>query len=321
MAAALALLLGGCGSEDVSHYPPAAEPPVSPSLTIAPAGRVVPVGREPEGVAVDPSTGVVAVGLRGPARLALSSEAGARLGDVRLAGAPRHLVLAGPGGPFLVPEETVGRLQAVSPRTRTIVATAVVGMGPHDAVAAGSTWFVGNEFANTVSVVRGGAAVARFAVGVQPGGLDVARVGALAVVAVRQRVLDLYSTTSFTRLARANAGAGPTHVACFGGYCFVADTSGDALLIFTLTPHLTLVRRVYLPGGPYGMALDVRRHELWVTLPGVNRLAEVDLDGWRTALQRTWPTVRQANSVGVDDVTGRVLVAGRDDGVLQILAP
>ena len=96
----------------------------------------------------------------------------------------------------------------MSPRTRTIVATAVVGVGPHDAVAAGSTWFVGNEFANTVSVVHGGAAVARFAVGVQPGGLDVARVGALAVVAVRQRVLDLYSTTKFTRLARRTRALG-----------------------------------------------------------------------------------------------------------------
>src|SRR5271167_4167032 len=81
----LVFALAGCGSEAVSSYPPAAEPPVSPPLAAIPAGRVVPVGREPEGVAVDPEDDVVAVGLRGPALLALRDEDGVALRQVRLA--------------------------------------------------------------------------------------------------------------------------------------------------------------------------------------------------------------------------------------------
>ncbi len=320
-AALLVCALAGCGSEAVSSYAPAAEPPVSPPLAAKPAGRVVPVGREPEGVAVDPEDEVVAVGLRGPARLALRDEDGVALRQVRLAGAARHLALAGPGGPFLVPEESVRRLQAVAPRTGATVASIAVGVGPHEAVADAGRWFVGNEFGNSVSVIVGDREVARFPVAVQPGGLAADGEGLLAVVAVRQRVLELYSTTTLRRLARVAAGVGPTHVACLAAYCFVADTGGDALLIFSLDPHPDLVRRLYLPGGPYGIALDARRDRLWVTLPGINELAEVTLNGWETAVSGMLPTVRQANTVAVDDVSGRVFVAGRDDGVLQIIAP
>jgi DNA-binding beta-propeller fold protein YncE len=36
---------------------------------------------------------------------------------------------------------------------------------------------------------------------------------------------------------------------------------------------------------------------------------------------RTFPTVRQPNSVAVDPRTGRVFVASRKDGVLQLFDP
>jgi DNA-binding beta-propeller fold protein YncE len=318
-AALLLLALAGCGSEAVGRYPPAAEPPVSPPLAAPPAGRVVPVGRQPEGVAVDSRTGVVAVALRGPAELTLRNERGAALRQVRLAGAARHLALAGSGGPFLVPEESGARLQAVAAPTGAIVASVAVGVGPHEATAEAGRWFVGNEFGDSVSVIHGDAEVARFGVALQPGGVAADGQGRLAVVAVRQRVLELYATTRLHRLARAAAGVGPTHVACLGDYCFVVDTGGDALLIFSLDPRIDLVRRLYLPGGPYGVALDARRRRLWVTLPGINELAEVSLDGWRTRVSGMLPAVRQANTVAVDDVTGRVFVTGRHDGVLQII--
>ena len=42
--------LAGCGGDG---FAPAAEPPVSPPLTAAPAGRVFTIGDEPEGLAVD----------------------------------------------------------------------------------------------------------------------------------------------------------------------------------------------------------------------------------------------------------------------------
>ncbi|HEX4108540.1 MAG TPA: hypothetical protein VHX88_10420 [Solirubrobacteraceae bacterium] len=320
-----ALVLVGCGAEKVSQYPPAAEPAVSPPLAAPPAGHLVALGGQPEGVAVDPDTGIVAVALRGPPRIALLNESGATLRDVAVAGAARHLALAGPGGPLLVPEESIGRLQAVSLGSGRIVAEVRTGRGPHDAAVLGGSWFVGDEFANTVSVIRNGVLADTFPVAVQPGGLAAAPGDRVAVVAVRERVLELYSASTFRRVAQVSAGVGPTHLVCSGvpagGFCYVADTAGDALLIFALAPALELVRRLYLPGGPYGIAMDPRRRTLWVTLPGLNQIVELSARGWSTGVVHRWPTVAQPNSVAVDRTTGRVFVAGRTSGALQIIDP
>jgi hypothetical protein len=55
----------------------------------------------------------------------------------------------------------------------------------------------------------------------------------------------------------------------------VTDTTGDALLVFTVRPRLELVHRVYLPGAPY--AITVRGDRLWVTLSARHRLAELNV--------------------------------------------
>jgi hypothetical protein len=65
----------------------------------------------PEGLAVDDPDGILAVGLRGPDGVALVNVMTGRVRMlVRLPGAPRHLQLAGPAGPVLVPAEQVGQL-------------------------------------------------------------------------------------------------------------------------------------------------------------------------------------------------------------------
>ena len=51
LAALALLLLAGCGSAD--HNPPAAEPAVSPPLSARPAGELLRLGGEAEGVAID----------------------------------------------------------------------------------------------------------------------------------------------------------------------------------------------------------------------------------------------------------------------------
>ena len=94
-------------------------------------------------------------------------------------------------------------------------------------------------------------------------------------------------------------------------------TFGEALLVVGLHP-LRVVRRVYLPGGPYGLALDRRARRLWVTLPARNELAELPAHGRPHVLAR-YPTVRQPDTVAVDPGTGVVAVTGRAAGVLQLL--
>lgn len=323
------LSIAGCGSRPAAELPPAAEPPRAPTQTQAPAGDVFPVGNRPEGIVADARTGLVAVGLRRPARLALVDGDSGRVVDrVSLPGAPRHLQLAGDGGPVLVPDEDRDRLVQVSlggrpPRGR-VVADTPVGRQPHDATpVAGGAVAVGAELGNELQLVRDGRVVARRRIALQPGGLATLDGGRIvAVVAVKERVLELFDARTLRPLASAPAGVGPTHIACRPTLvCYVADTTGRAVLIFEWDgTELALKRRQYLSSEPYGLALDAERQRLWVTLPRENRLVELRAyRGSRTG--RRFPTVEQPQTVAVDAGDGTVWVTGATHGELQRLRP
>jgi DNA-binding beta-propeller fold protein YncE len=321
-AAIAAAALTGCGSATgVGELPPAAEPDTSPPLAAEPAGRVVRVGNRPEGIVADPLTGFVAVGLREPPELALVDGTSGRVeARVRLPGAPRHLGLAGPGGPVLVPTEPGDALSRVALPGGAVDSVAV-GAFPHDAAAAGGRVFAADERGDTVSVIDGDD-VRRIRVAAQPGGVAaVDRGRAVAVVSVRERVLELYDSDTLERLGRVPAGAGPTHVvAGEGGLVYVVDTAGDGLLVFDAHGGLRILRRYPLLGAPYGVAVDPRAGRLWVTLTARNELVELATSA-RPHRLATYPTVRQPNTVAVDPASGRVFVTGKVDGVLQLLDP
>ncbi len=312
-----AALLAGCGGSG-SGLTPAAEPARSPPLAVAPAGRVVDVGHKPEGLAFDTRTGLLAVGLTNPDQLALvDGRSGRTMRRVPLAGAPRHLSLARPGGPVLVPAEKADELLEVALPGGGLRPAARVGRNPHDAVAAHGRVFVGNERGASVSVVEHGRQVRVLDAPVGPGGLAVTAGGTLvAVVGVRERELEVYHARSLRPAGTIPVGLGPTHLAARGDRLFVVDTRGDALLEVRTNPP-RVHRRTHLAGAPYGIAYDPRRRRFWVTLTKLNRVAEIT----DRHVLRTFPTVRQPNSVAVDPRTGRVFVASRKDGTLQLLDP
>jgi len=307
-------VLAGCGSG--SSLVPAAEPAHSPRLETRPAGRVLHVGHKPEGLAFDRRTGLLAVGLANPDRLALvDARSGRVLRRVALPESLRHLQLARPGGPVLVPAERAGLLVEVSlPAGRTRAVR--VGDHPHDAAASGSREFVGNERGQTLSVVEHGEQERVLDAPAGPGGVAATRSGLVAVVGVRSRTLALFDARTLRALGEIDVGLGPTHVVARGSRLFVVDTRGDALLE-VLTGPLRVHRRTHLAGTPYGIAYDAAHRRFWVTLTALNRVAELT----DRRLLRTFPTVRQPNSVAVDPATGRVFVASRRDGTLQILDP
>ncbi len=319
-----AALLAACGSEDDPRaFPPGAEPARSPAPSSPPDGRVVRVGGRPEGIAADARTGLVAVAVTDPDELALVDHRDGRVvRRVPLPGAARHIRLAAPGGPVLVPVESADRLVQVPLRRRAAGGplTARVGDGPHDADAAGGRVLVADEFGSTLSIVDGERTVDRVKTPLQPGGLAAIPDGPLALVAVRERVLALFDANG-RRLGEQPAGVGPTHVeAGAGGRVYVADTAGDAILLFRTRPRLELVRRVALPGAPHGMTIDRERGRLWVTLTARNEVVWLPANGAPRPVER-YATVRQPNSVGVHEPTGRVFVASRTDGTLQLLDP
>ncbi|MET0492770.1 MAG: YncE family protein [Actinoplanes sp.] len=316
IAACLALTLGACGAK-------AAEPAESPPLAVAPAGRIVVVGEQAEGIVADPVTHLVAVGVRNPDGLVLfDGRTGAPTARVALPGHLRHLDLAGPGGPVLVADEDSGALVSIGLPAGERLSTVPIGRYPHAAVReSDGTLVVADELGGAVVVVRDGGAVHRFTDGPQPGGLAVVG-GLVAAIDVRDRTLSLYDTRREVRVGQVMGGDGPTHlVADRHGRLQVVDTRGGRLLTFQVTPKLRRIAITPLGGTPYGITYDTVRDRLWVTLTGLNQVVGLDLAGAAPAVVSTFPTIRQPNTVAVDAATGRVFVAGRADGTVQLIDP
>jgi YVTN family beta-propeller protein len=291
---------------------------VAAPLEEVPAGQVVPVGPLPEGLVFDATTGLVVIGLRSPDGIALVDRVGQLVRRIDLDGAPRHLALAGPGGPVLVPAEGSDQLVTVALPDGRIESVTPVGRNPHDAVAVGMRVFVANEFADSVSVVDNAEVVDEIPAPVQPGGIAASK-GAVAVVGVRGRQTKVFDAASLDGLGTVVTGAGPTHIVGDEDRLFVADTNGDAILVLSAAPEIQEVARMEATGAPYGMTIDPVRQQLWVTLTATNRVVGFDISGPQPLPVADFASVRQPNSIAVDPETGTIYVAGTADGVLQIV--
>jgi DNA-binding beta-propeller fold protein YncE len=270
----------------------------------------------------DRRLGLVAVAVRDPTRVALIST---RTGSVRrhvvIAGPARHLALDG-SATLLVPEAPINRLLELSLRHPSSGARSVrTGSLPHDAVALAGRIFVADEFGRAVSVISGGHAVARIGPFTQPGGIA-AVAGRIALVDVGADTVSLLDPRTLRILARARAGAGPTHDAAGpDGRLYVVDTRGGELLTFATRPRLALINRLALPGRPYGIVAEPGRDRLWVTETGSNTLVELAIGSPRPRVLQRIATVRQPNSVAADPTTGEVFVAGAAAGVVEEIHP
>ena len=318
----LTLVLGGCSSSEPAETPPAkaAEPADSPALTVDPAGTVLPLDPDAEGMVFDPVTGLLAVAVRDPDRLLLVDRDGATVREVPLPGHARHLQLAAPGGPVLVPAEDANSLVEVALPGGETTQTPV-GSYPHDAAqVAGGQVLVGDEKGGTLSVVDDGQVTATLTSQTQPGGVAVVGDTA-AVVDVGAFTLTSYDVPAAALVDVVDAGEGPTHlVADTQGRFLVADTRGDAVLTFTADP-LRQVGRLPLPGTPYGLAYDPSAQRLWVTLTATNEVVALSTAGAALREVARFPTVRQPNTVAVDPTSGRVFVGSRATGELQLIDP
>lgn len=304
----------------------APEPARAAAPDTPPAGSLVPLGGgRPEGLAADPASGLVAVALRDPDRVALLDPAAGVVRTVPVPGSARHLQVVPQGGAVLVPGEDTDLLATLALPAGTVTGTVRVGRQPHDvAVLADGSGYVADEFGGSVSLVRDGKVVTTFRGLLQPGGAEGSGDTA-AVVDVRARLLHLYRGDR--QVAALPAGHGPTHALAAGpGVLYVADTAGDALLRYDLngtdlTGQPRQTGSTPLPGRPYGMAYDAQRGLVYVTATARNLL--VQYRATPTGLQqiRTFPTVRDAYDVAVDGRSGRVVVASESDSVLQLVDP
>lgn len=323
--AAAFLLLAGCSSAESPTEPatpattPAAEPAQAPD-SADPIGTVGPLPGAPEGVVVGTS-GIAAAGVREPDGVVLFDAAtGAVRQMVATTGAPRHLSLAGPDGPVLVPLEGSDELLEISLDDGAILSTATgVGRQPHDAVQTSDGTIVAtNEMGGGVIFLRDGSVVSELPPGpVQPGG--VAALGAYAAVAdVQGNGVWVYDGATQQEVAQAPIGVKLTHaVTVSQTVAGFADTDGGAVLLASVDAAggIRQISSIDAPGNPYGLAVDPERRLLFVTLTASNLLRVVDVsDPAVPRILGDVPTVTQANSVAVDPRTGDVLVTGSDPG-------
>jgi DNA-binding beta-propeller fold protein YncE len=314
----LVAALVACGG-DRSHR--AAEPAVSPASSGPISGREVKVGHVPEGIATDPTDGLVAVATRRPGTIVLlAASTGRVVARIPFPGEARHLEFVGSRGPLLIPSEAADRLFVLEPRSHRL-SSLRVGHHPHAAAALGGRVFVTDELSGSVSVVQGGAVIARVTGFRQPGGVA-ATGNNVAVVDVGSFRLTLLGGGDLKPLASADAGQGPTHAVADGrGSVYVVDTRGNAIEQFATSPRLRLRARLRLPGTPYGVALDPVRGRLWVTQTALDQLAELRLGPAGPQVVASYATGRQPNTVAADPATGSVFVADAGDDAVQIIRP
>ncbi len=188
---------------------------------------------------------------------------------------------------------------------------------PARATAAGRT-FVADRDADALRVLEDGREIRRLETGLEPAAVAVAGQGTLvAVLSVRERVLELFDARTLRRTGRADAGGGPVQVASDGGnYLYVTDAIGGSVLVFHTLGELALVRRYGLEGNPWAITYDAERRRLWVTLAGASRLVEMGA-GRRIRRLREYPAVARPDAVAIDG--GAVVVRGRD--AVQVLDP
>ena len=319
-AATSVAMVASCGKPAAHH---AAEPATAPPANPRPAGTVLAAGALAEGAVFDARTGLLAVAVRNPDRLLLiDGRTLAVRRSVPLPGHARHLQLFAAGGPVLVPAEDANRLVVVSLPDGSVTTSVPVGKQPHDAApAGGGRTAVGNEFSGTVSIVVGDRVERTITGLVQPGGVVDAGVvdgrPVEAVVDVHTYQVSTYDPLTGKRLARKGAGAGPTHAQLAApNRLAVADTRGDAVLTFSVSP-LRRTGRLVLPGAPYGMATDAQSHTVWVTLTARNEVVGLDVT---TAVPRViarYPTVAQPDTVAVAPGSRTVWVIGARNGQVQ----
>lgn len=315
-----ALGLAACGGSG-SEFGPAAEPAESPPTEAKPAGRVTYIGEGAEGIVFDPASGLVAVGLREPYRLGFVDPETLKLKERYLIPNPlRHLAVAPEGGLIAAPAESANRLFTIAPG-KGIVDDIETGEHPHDAAFADGRIYVADEFGDTVTVVEDGELDETLPGPAQPGGIAAVEDRFIAVIAVSERVLQVYDTVNNGRLGKIPAGVGPTHIEALGDEVFVADTEGDMLRRFQVDADPRETGSVAAPGAPYGIAIDPGRQIVWVTLTATNQLAGYRINDDSMRRIATFPTIRQPNSVTVDPVTGNLFVVSRTTGQMQLISP
>lgn len=319
-----ALVLSGCSSAKSSGddlqivaNPVAAKPAVSPAVTVKPAGQVLGTGTVS---AVAVAQGTLVVALAQPPSL--------QLYDLNaLASPPVNMPLYGKAekltvapGRVEIAEPAQGVVQQLTVPDRKLTETKTGGQ-PASSIAYGADRLVAMGAAKDIQVLPA-SGPARTIGGQLYSADDVVASGTGVLVLDRLRTAVFSVDVAAGKVnegLRAGDGAANA-VADSYGRVLVTDARAGALLAFSANP-LILRQRFPVPGGAYGIAYDAKRSLAWVTLTERNEVVGFDVRGGEPVEKYRFPTVRQPDSVGVDDSSGRVIVGSAAGEGTQVIQP
>lgn len=303
--------------------PKAAAPARSPEPDVRPKGTVLDVDGDVTSVAINQHTRTLAAAVAED-----DGDAAVLFYPLRrLHAQPRRVGVEAPVE-RLTPSG--GRFAAAVPSRDTVLYLAPDGVAGETSVAGGpvsvaeqhGTTLVGLRQARSVAVLRDGRQTGR--IGGELGSADQVLVssGGDAVVLDRLRsALFTVQTGGGDIGLGLRAGQGATNaVADDFNRILVVDTRAENLLAFSLDP--LVLRQLYpVPGSPYGIAYDARRHLAWVTLTARNQVVAFDVTGGQPDEISRFPAIRQPNEVTVDQRTGTVVVASANGEGIQVIEP
>ncbi|WP_376768845.1 YncE family protein [Amycolatopsis acididurans] len=325
VAIAGALLASGCSSGNgqgddelqIVTNPVAATAPVSPAPSVPPAGTVLPSAAV-TAIVTDPASRTLAVASGQDVLLYRSDDTAAAPVRVAVDGPVEQLDVS--GGQLLATIPAKGEVARIALPAGQVSVLKVAGQ-PASAVMAGGQTLVAVRDRKAIDVFQGDALVKTITGGLYSAD-QVLRPGDHTVVLDRLRTavfsVDVAGGTVGEGL---RAGDGATNAVTDSyGRVLVTDTRAGALLAFSADP--LLLRQMYpVPGGVYGIAYDAKRSLAWVTLTGRNEVVGFDVRGGEPVEKYRFPTVRQPNSITVDEQTSRVFVGSATGEGIQVIQP
>ena len=320
------LLLSGCAPNgkptddlQVVANPVAATAPVSPAAAAPPAGKLVGTSSV-TALTIDPTTRTLAVAVADPPSVLLYNL------DA-LDAAPRTVPLPGAAGQLSAsPGQVLASVPARAQVTKIslpdgAITTLAVDGQPASARTSGGQTLVAVRDRKAIEVFNGDK-LTKTITGQLYSADDVLTSGTGTVVLDKLRTALFKVDVSGGKVAEGlRAGDGATNaVADSYGRVLVTDTRVSALLAFSTDP-LVMRQRYPVPGGAYGIAYDAKRSLAWVTLTERNEVVGFDVRSGEPVERYRFATVRQPNSVTVDEQTGRVVVGSAAGEGTQVISP
>ncbi len=313
----------------VVENPTAATAPPSPETTTAPEGVVIgaddeaPIG-DVTALATDSDTGVLAVAVQDPDQVllydldTLEEPAQEPTTVVELPGPAEQLTVSQNTLVAAVPSASVlarislpeGELHTTSIRGRP------TGTAPFE-----DRLLVSLRESEAVAVVEDGRVVSTIQGGLNSAD-DVVVADGYPVVLDRLRSAVFAVDVEGRNIGEGlRAGQGATNMVTDSfGRVFTIDTRRGAVLAFSTDP-LLLRQRYPVSGGAYALAYDERRHLLWVTLTERNEVVGFDVRGGEPTEKHRYPTIRQPNSITVEERTSRIVIGSAAGEGIQVIAP